>query len=275
MANPTISIDSTHIRSHSVVSTGFSTPPNRQSLDTRRSPLSTSPSSTISAQHARVPSDLTPQLSSAPSSPRFPPPSSRKNRSALRQFYGIKREGDVDAAPMDREGFDAEKYIQALCRNSDLKELLRIENELVNEIRGFDGERKALVYDNYSKLISATDTIRKMRSSMEPLTPATSTLEPAISHIAEISSSLTSTIHSLPPPQAHTLNAANLAKSKRETVKWALAAPERIQGLVKEGKKEEAEKEWGVVKGMLDKWGDGVKGVKELREKGGAALRGE
>lgn len=31
------------------------------------------------------------------------------------------------------------------------------------EIRGLDGERKALVYDNYSKLITATDTIRKVR----------------------------------------------------------------------------------------------------------------
>ncbi len=30
------------------------------------------------------------------------------------------------------------------------------------EIRGLDGERKALVYDNYSKLIAATDTIRKV-----------------------------------------------------------------------------------------------------------------
>jgi len=31
------------------------------------------------------------------------------------------------------------------------------------DIRGLDGERKALVYDNYSKLIAATDTIRKVR----------------------------------------------------------------------------------------------------------------
>lgn len=29
------------------------------------------------------------------------------------------------------------------------------------EIRGLDGERKSLVYDNYSKLIVATDTIAK------------------------------------------------------------------------------------------------------------------
>lgn len=32
------------------------------------------------------------------------------------------------------------------------------------EIKGLDGERKALVYDNYSKLITATDTIRKVLS---------------------------------------------------------------------------------------------------------------
>lgn len=31
------------------------------------------------------------------------------------------------------------------------------------DIRSLDGERKALVYDNYSKLIAATDTIRKVR----------------------------------------------------------------------------------------------------------------
>ncbi len=35
-----------------------------------------------------------------------------------------------------------------------------------SEIRGLDGERKALVYDNYSKLITATDTIHKVRAPL-------------------------------------------------------------------------------------------------------------
>lgn len=30
------------------------------------------------------------------------------------------------------------------------------------EIRALDGEKKALVYDNYSKLIAAVETIRKV-----------------------------------------------------------------------------------------------------------------
>jgi hypothetical protein len=30
------------------------------------------------------------------------------------------------------------------------------------DIRNLDGERKSLVYDNYNKLIAATETIRKV-----------------------------------------------------------------------------------------------------------------
>jgi vacuolar protein sorting-associated protein 51 len=45
-----------------------------------------------------------------------------------------------------------------------LESVLKVEGALVNEIRGLDGERKALVYDNYSKLITATDTIQKVIS---------------------------------------------------------------------------------------------------------------
>jgi len=52
-----------------------------------------------------------------------------------------------------------------------------MENELVQgtfviktwiadlDIRNLDGERKSLVYDNYNKLIAATETIRKVFSS--------------------------------------------------------------------------------------------------------------
>jgi YD repeat-containing protein len=57
--------------------------------------------------------------------------------------------------------------VRGLLEREGLKGVLSVENELVGEIRGLDGERKALVYDNYSKLIAATDTIRKV-TSQEP-----------------------------------------------------------------------------------------------------------
>jgi hypothetical protein len=67
---------------------------------------------------------------------------------------------------LDKEGFDAGNYARKLLEMEGLECVLKVENELVGEIRGLDGDRKALVYDNYSKLISATDTIRKVSNCL-------------------------------------------------------------------------------------------------------------
>lgn len=61
----------------------------------------------------------------------------------------------------------------------DIRLILRVEVEGRIEIKGLDGERKALVYDNYSKLISATDTIRKVgrRKQAHPLPSSLATTQ--------------------------------------------------------------------------------------------------
>ncbi|PUU82804.1 Vps51/Vps67-domain-containing protein [Tuber borchii] len=249
-STPAISVDSTYVAS-----------PRLPSPDSRSS-------------SRRVSLDVPAQQSLNPHSPK-----PRRNRSALRQFYGLgqgsslpeespgKKQVEEKLSEIDREGFDAATYVQKFIAEAELKELLKRENELVNEIRGFDGERKALVYDNYSKLITATDTIRKMRANMEPLAPTTSTLGPAISHIAQVSASL---VENIPPsPVAPNIPASN--KRKKDAVVWALACPGRIEELVKTGRRDEAERVFGVLEGMLGKW-KGVKGTKELREKAMAAL---
>jgi hypothetical protein len=105
----------------------------------------------------------------------------RRNRAALRDYYNLKAaaaaaatEGSPSQIPhdehfsslsdLDRPGFEAGAYVKTLLEREGLEGVLKVENELVAEVRGLDGERKALVYDNYSKLIKATDTIRKVCS---------------------------------------------------------------------------------------------------------------
>ena len=53
-------------------------------------------------------------------------------------------------------------------------------------------------------------------------------------------------------------------KAEKETVKWVLGAPSRLEQLLADGKKEEADKDWAEVKNLLDKW-EGVKGVAEVK----------
>lgn len=109
----------------------------------------------------------------------------RRNKTALRDYYNLKASTAPSNAPqqqqqqqqqqqreeqevpqqseLDAPGFDAEAYVRGVLERESLQGLLRIESGLIGEIRGLDGEKKALVYDNYSKLIAATDTIRKVK----------------------------------------------------------------------------------------------------------------
>jgi len=138
----------------------------------------------------------------------------------------------------------------------------------VGDIRTLDGERKALVYDNYSKLIRAVETIGTMRKSMEergtPLT-MTKTLGPAVGFVAETAGAL---IREGEEQRRQVKEAKGIRAdgktAERETVKWVLATPERLRGFLSEQKREEAEKDWAEVEALLTNW-EGVRGVAELK----------
>lgn len=134
------------------------------------------------------------------------------------------------------------------------------------------------MYDNYSKLLSATSTIRRMRGNMDPLAPTTHTLGPAIAHIAETAASLSSSMQALPSkPQGLGIDiqveheddgkAEAIAKQRqKDTVRWVLDTPRRLQEMIDQEQDEDAEKEWEEISKILEKW-DGVPGVQELRQR--------
>lgn len=129
-------------------------------------------------------------------------PNKRNNRAALREYYNLKKtpaaatppllevtdtdsvadaadfpHSDVPTSEIDADGFDADAYVKSKLKDSSLEELLKTYTRVLGEIRALDAEKKALVYDNYSKLITATETIRKVlqspgleatRGSLEP-----------------------------------------------------------------------------------------------------------
>ncbi|KAJ5885267.1 hypothetical protein N7495_009777 [Penicillium taxi] len=237
--------------------------------------------------------------SSTPSTARAlsPNPNPRRNRSALRDYYNLKPPGSepgphgstnrsrsvprTDAGDMsqpttlesgtelDSADFDPQRYVDHLLSTSSLLTILKAENTLVGDIRTLDGERKALVYDNYSKLIRAVETIGKMRRSMDdrsaPLT-MTKTLGPAIAFVAETAGGLIKEGEELRKQIKEARSAEPSNKmAEKETVRWVLAAPERLEKLISENKKEDAENDWKEVQHLLDAWGQ-VKGVDEVRQ---------
>ncbi|GES57517.1 Vps51/Vps67 family protein [Aspergillus terreus] len=236
--------------------------------------------------------------SSTPSTARAVSPSlhTRRNRAALRDYYNLKPSaaegpgarrsrsiprhtdaGDLSnpsvvstGTELDSPDFDPQRYVDHLLATSSLATVLKAENTLVGDIRTLDSERKALVYDNYSKLIRAVETIGKMRRSMDdrgaPLT-MTKTLGPAIAFVAETAGSLIQEGEEQRRriQEAKATDQSGRRRDEKATVQWVLAAPSRLEALVSEGRRDDAEKDWEEVRGLLEKW-NAVKGVQEIRD---------
>ena len=87
----------------------------------------------------------------------------------LKSYYGMEGEGEGAAEgaggreDINGPGFEAEAYLARLLRERTLTDLMREEEQMVHHIRSLDSDMQTLVYENYNKFISATDTIRKVR----------------------------------------------------------------------------------------------------------------
>lgn len=235
------------------------------------------PSISLSSRRGSASTDNTvTSTSTKPASSAAERGSLRRNRTALRDYYNLKAAAPADGrdvtdtptldaeqeSELDRPGFDPTAYVQGLLSHQSLEAVLRVEAGLLSDVRTLDGEKKALVYDNYSKLIAATDTIKSMREKM--MTPTTSTLSPAIGHIAETAATLTADLK-----KSHSTAVASRDADRnvqQALVRWVLAAPDRIGYFIGQGDVEAAQRDWTKVSGYLDKWHH-VKGVDKVRER--------
>lgn len=172
------------------------------------------------------------------------------------------RPSDVSApTDLDNPDFNAEAYVAHLLATSSLSTIIKAESSLITDVRTLDGERKALVYDNYSKLIKAVETIGKMRSNQP--TTVTSTLGPAIDYVTETAMNLIQEKNGAASSPSSEKQGDDVSR-QRETVRWVLGTPARLEGLKTAGKQQEAEDDWKEIQLLLEKW-KGVKGVEELK----------
>lgn len=199
----------------------------------------------------------------------------------------------ISTAPLDDPAFEPEPYIASLLATSNLKTVLKVEATLVSEIRNLDGERKALVYDNYSKLIKATRTIGGMRVNMNGEERDVSgrvrvgdrrrgglsedgmrDLGERLGGVRRLAEDLGRRVEGEAQEGAEGKRKAKEEREKRQLVRWVLDGPRRLRRLVGSGQLQEAEAEWKVLHGLLDKW-EGVKGVEGTRKACDEALHPE
>lgn len=95
---------------------------------------------------------------------------------------------------IDNPSFDPSQAFTDLVSTHTFEELLLLQSNLTSEIKSLDGNMQTLVYENYNKFISATDTIRSMKTHVESMESEMKLLEQSMEKIQLISSKVSETV---------------------------------------------------------------------------------
>uniref|UniRef100_A0A3Q2DAQ0 Vacuolar protein sorting-associated protein 51 homolog n=1 Tax=Cyprinodon variegatus TaxID=28743 RepID=A0A3Q2DAQ0_CYPVA len=125
----------------------------------------------------------------------------RKVHGMLKLYYGLNEEGkapeqpqSLDPCDINGPHFDPELYLNKLRRECSLGELMDHETCMVKQIRSLDSDMQTLVYENYNKFISATDTIRKMKNDFKKMEDEMDCLSANMAAITDFSASISGTL---------------------------------------------------------------------------------
>ena len=90
--------------------------------------------------------------------------------------------------------FQVETYLDELYKTAGLEELMEHETKMVREIKALDSDMQTLVYENYNKFISATDTIRKMKDDFRQMEDEMESLAENMQRITDFSDTINATL---------------------------------------------------------------------------------
>jgi len=114
--------------------------------------------------------------------------SRRRKRGLLKMYYGSgKDDSTKDPYDINEPHFQHDQYLDKLFKERTLHELMDKETEVVKQIRSLDSDMQTLVYENYNKFISATDTIKKMKNDFRKMEDEMSKLDTTLNSVTEYS----------------------------------------------------------------------------------------
>ncbi|CAN0466343.1 unnamed protein product, partial [Ectocarpus sp. 12 AP-2014] len=170
----------------------------------------------------------------------------------LASYYGMQqqeRDGADMSSDVESTYFEAKRYVADLLKNDKVETLLRKDDEMVREVKKLDSDMQMLVYENYNKFISATDTIRKMAQNVEGMETEMSDLKSSMERIAESSATVNTSL------EGNRSKMDKLVRVRRllQRLDFLFQLPQRLEEAVQEGQYAKAIRYFSMTKDILHK----------------------
>ncbi|KAJ1864444.1 hypothetical protein LPJ73_000289 [Coemansia sp. RSA 2703] len=149
---------------------------------------------------------------------------------------------------LDSSNFDSKKYLKRMLVEEGVAGLLSADNELVSSVRQIDGDMKTMVYENYSKFISATETIGKMSEDADYMDAEMAKLSKRVTDIAE----RTKAVDREFAQRRERIQRLSGEQKTMRRLQLLFDLPERLNKLISQGRFVEAAREWSNTKPLLE-----------------------
>ncbi|XP_029659198.1 vacuolar protein sorting-associated protein 51 homolog [Formica exsecta] len=154
--------------------------------------------------------------------------------------------------PYDINGqhFNSDMYFQKLLKECTLKQIMDHEAEIIKNTQILHSDMQTLVYENYNKFISATDTIRKMKADFKEMEDSMDLLAKNMDSITSFSEQISSTLHGTRQKIAKLSSVHTLLKK----LQFLFKLPGNLKDRINEEKYEQAVKDYVRAQRVLDQY---------------------
>ncbi|KAF7279733.1 vacuolar protein sorting 51 [Rhynchophorus ferrugineus] len=156
--------------------------------------------------------------------------------------------------PLDINGpnFSPNLYLDKMFKESTLRQIMDNENEIVKDTQTLHSDMQTLVYENYNKFISATDTIRKMKNDFKKMEDEMDLLASNMESITSFSEKINSNLQDTRDKISHLSGVHSLL----QRLQFLFKLPSTLKGRMKEKNYIQATQDYIHAQRVLQQYGD-------------------
>ncbi|KAI5693675.1 hypothetical protein M8J75_003440 [Diaphorina citri] len=153
---------------------------------------------------------------------------------------------------IDSPSFNSDLYLEKLLRECSLKQVMDEEYAIKRDAQTLHSDMQTLVYENYNKFISATDTIKKMKMDFKKMEDEMDLLVNKMSSVISFSDKISSTLEG----NREQIEKLSSVDSLLKKLQFLFKLPNKLKSQIQENNYEQAVQDYLHAEKVLEQYGN-------------------